>query len=289
MVNLVKTKIRILILATTCCLLLASCGFGSSSQTTTTTTSTTTTTTTLPAISSIFSSNVPGLSVGDCFDEGSVARQVDCVELHDGQVIATNISLDSELSGTTSAALWNADAEDKCATEYKDFVGHEYSRVKGRFNISILITDAYSTTVSCTVVNADGEKWAGSAKNFVGSYEGISVGDCLMFPTEVNDAQVISCSQPHEGEMFVEERSIGVTSKTALYPTRSEWRDISFRICEKPFYTYTGVAEDNEDVTYSYTYPLEEDWAIIKGRTISCIASSYTGELISYSVRRSVG
>jgi len=282
----VRTKIRTLILATTCGLLLAACGIGSSTPTTTTTTSTTTTTTTLPAILSLFSSNVPGLSVGDCFDEGSVAVQVDCIQLHDGQVIATNISLDSELSGTTSVDLWNADAEDKCAINYKEFVGHEYSRVKGRFNISILITNAYSTTVSCTVVNADGEKWAGSAKNFVGSYEGISVGDCLMFPTDVNDAQVINCSQPHEGEMFVEERSTGITLKTAPYPTRSEWRDIAFRICEKPFYAYTGVTEDNEDVTYSYTYPLEEDWEVVNRRTISCIASSYTGELISYSVRR---
>lgn len=281
-----RTKIQTLILATTCGLLLAACGFGSSSPTTTTTTSTTSTTTTLPAILSLFSSNVPGLSVGDCFDKGSVAVQVDCVQLHDGQVIATNISLDSELSGTTSADLWNADAEDKCATNYKEFVGHEYSRVKGRFNISILITDAYSTTVSCTVVNADGKKWAGSAKNFVGSYEGISVGDCLMFPTAVNDAQVINCSQPHEGEMFVEEKSTGITLKSAPYPTRSEWRDISFRICEKPFYAYTGVTEDNEEVTYSFTYPLEEDWAMNNGRTISCIATSYTGELLSYSVRR---
>ena len=281
-----QSNLRITLLSIGLAVLLASCGLGATSETTTTTTSSTTTTTTIPAVLSLFSSNVPGLSVGDCFNEGSVAVQVDCVELHDGQVIATNISLDSELSGTTSTDLWNADAEDKCANDYKNFVGHEYSRVKGRFNISILITDAYLTTVSCTVVNADGEKWAGSAKNFVGSYEGISVGDCLMFPTEVNDAQVINCSQPHEGEMFVEERSTGITLKTAPYPTRSEWRDIAFRICEKPFYAYTGVTEDNEDVTYSYTYPLEEDWEVVNRRTISCIASSYTGELISYSVRR---
>ena len=283
-----QSNLRITLLSIGLAVLLASCGFGSSSPTTTTTTSstTTTTTTTIPAVLSLFSSNVPGLSVGDCFDEGSVAIQVDCVQLHDGQVIATNISLDYELSGTASADLWNADAEDKCATAYKDFVGHEYSRVKGRFNISILITDAYSTTVSCTVVNADGEKWAGSAKNFVGSYEGISVGDCLMFPTEVNDAQVINCSQPHEGEMFVEERSTGITLKAAPYPTRSEWREIGFRICEKPFFAYTGATEDDEELDYSYTYPLEEDWAFIKYRTVSCFATSYTGELLSYSVRR---
>jgi len=211
---------------------------------------------------------------------------VDCVQLHDGQVIATNISLDYELSGTASANLWNADAEDKCSTEYKNFVGHEYNNTKGRFYISILLTDASSTTVSCTVINADGEKWAGSAKNFVGSYEGISVGDCLMFPTAVNDAQVINCSQPHEGEMFVEERSFGSTLKSAPYPTRSEWTEIGYRICYKQFLAYTGVSEDDEDLDYSSTYPVEKDWSNISRRTVSCFATSYTGELLSYSVRR---
>ena len=211
---------------------------------------------------------------------------MDCVQLHDGQVIATNISLDYELSGTASADLWNADAEDKCATEYKTFVGHEYNNTKGRFYISILLTDASSTTVSCTVVNADGEKWAGSAKNFVGSYEGISVGDCLMFPTDFDDARVINCSQPHEGEMFVEEKSTSLTLRSAPYPTRSEWRAIAFRICDKPFRAYTGISEDDERFGYGYTYPLEEDWPEINRRTVSCIATSYTGELLSYSVRR---
>jgi len=286
----VRTKLRSILLTTGFAVLLTACGIGSSNQTTTTTTSsttsTTTTTTTLPAILSAFSLTVPGLSVGDCFDEGSTVVQVDCVQLHDGQVIATNISLDSELSGTASPDLWNADAEDKCATDYKNFVGHDYSKTKGRFYISLLLTDASSTTVSCTVINADGEKWAGSAKNFVGSYEGISVGDCLMFPTDVNDAQVINCSQPHEGEMFVKRKSAGITLRSAPYPTRSEWRDIAFRICDKPFYAYTGVTEDNEDVAYSFTYPLEEDWSDINRRKVSCIATSYTGELLSYSVRR---
>ena len=285
-----QSNFRIAVLTTGLALLIAACGVGSSNQSTTTTTSSTTTTppttTTLPAILSTFSLTVPGLSVGDCFDEDSTAVQVDCVQLHDGQVIATNISLDYELSSTASSDLWNADAEDKCSAEYMNFVGHEYNRAKGRFYISILLTDASSTTVSCTVVNADGEKWAGSAKNFVGSYEGISVGDCLMFPTDINDAQVIDCSQPHEGEMFVEERSTGITLKAAPYPTRSEWRDIGYRICEKPFFAYTGATEDNEELDYSYTYPLEEDWIIIKYRTVSCFATSYTGELLSYSVRR---
>lgn len=295
-VDVVRTCVQKIILTTVCGLLMTACGGISSIETTTTTSSTTTTspttttsstsTSTIPAILSIFSSTVPGLSVGDCFNEGSIAVQVDCSQLHDGQVIATNVSLDYGLSGTTSAELWIADAEDKCSAYYKNFVSHDYNREESRFNISILVSDGFSTNVSCTVVSADGKKWAGSAKNFIGSYVGISVGDCLMFPTDVNDAKVINCSQPHEGEMFVEEKLVGITLKTAPYPTRSEWLDIGDRICGKPFLAYTGVTEDDETLSYSFTYPLEEDWAVVSGRTVSCIATSYTGELLSYSVRR---
>lgn len=265
--------------------LLASCGFVSSADTTTTTTSTTTTTT-LPAILSKFSQTIAGLSVEDCFNEGNPTIQVECSELHDGQVIATDVLLDYSLSNSDSQTLWEADAEDKCSDEYEAFVGHEYNSKEGRFRISLLLTEASSTRVSCTVINADGEKWAGSAKNFVGSYEGVSVGDCFMFPTAINDAVVVSCTEPHDGEMFLREKSTGITAKDAPYPTRSEWGDIAFRICEKPFYAYTGVAEDDETLSYSFTYPLENDWPDVKRRTISCIATSYTGERLSYSVKR---
>lgn len=262
------------------------CGFVSSAETTTTTTTSTTTTTTLPAILSKFSMTIPGLSVEDCFNNGEPATQIECSELHDGQVIATDVLLDYTLSGSDSQTLWEADAEDKCADEYESFVGHEYNRTEGRFRISILLTDASSTRVTCTVINADGEKWAGSAKNFVGSYEGVSVGDCFMFPTAINDAVVVSCTVPHDGEMFLRGKSTGITAKDAPYPTRSEWRDIAYRICDKPYYAYTGVSEDDETLSYSFTYPLEEDWVNLSRRTISCIATSYTGERLSYSVRR---
>ena len=290
--NVVATNVKSLLLATGFGLLMTACGAGPSVESTTTTSpatttsSTTTTTTTIPVVLSLFSLTAPGLSVGDCFDEDSTAVQVDCAQLHDGQVIATNVSLDYGLSETTSARLWIADAEDKCSAYYKDFVGHDYRTEKGRFKISILISDGFSTNVSCTVVSDDGEKWAGSAEDFVGSYDGVSFGDCVMFPTDINDAKVVDCSQPHEGEMFVKEKSVGIRAKTAPYPTRSEWREIGYRICEKPFLAYTGETDDEEDFAYSYTYPLEEDWSVVSFRTVSCFATSYTGELLSYSVRR---
>ena len=66
-----QSNLRITLLSIGLAVLLASCGLGATSETTTTTTSSTTTTTTIPAVLSLFSSNVPGLSVGDCFNEGS--------------------------------------------------------------------------------------------------------------------------------------------------------------------------------------------------------------------------
>jgi hypothetical protein len=264
---------------------LSSCGFSSTSETTTTTEAITTTTT-IPAIQVAFSLTVPGLSVGDCFNNSANVIQIDCSELHDGQVIATDIRLDYTLIETAYASLWESDAEDKCAVNYKNFVGHEYKKDESRFKISLLLTDANSTLVSCTVVDQEGDKWAGTAENFVGSYEGVEIGDCFMFPTDINDAIVVSCTQPHEGEMFLKEKPVSITSKDAPYPTRNEWRDIAYGICDKPFLAYAGVSESDKTLSYSFIYPLEGDWGDVNQRTISCIATSYNGERLSYSVRR---
>jgi hypothetical protein len=265
--------------------LLASCGIGSTAATTTTT-ETPTTTTSVPAILTQFRLNVPGLSVGDCFNDDSSVVQVNCDQLHDGQVIATNIRLNDSLLESAYKSLWESSAEDKCAYKYNNFVGHNYKKGEGRFKISLLLNEVDSTTVACTVISADGRKWAGTAENFIGSYGGVKVGDCLMFPTDINDAIVVDCSEPHEGEMFLRNKSIGILDKDVPYPTRNEWRELGYKICEDQYLAYTGVSEDNENLSYSFIYPLEQDWLDVSGRTISCIATSASGEQLSYSVRK---
>ena len=279
-------SLRPILLLPVAAFLLTACGIGSTAATTTTTEAPTTTTS-VPAILSSFPLTVPGLSVGDCFDDGPSAVQVDCNELHDGQVIATDVRLEYSLLETSYKSLWESEAEDKCAYEYKNFVGHEYKKGEGRFKISLLLNDGYSTNVACTVIGADGKKWAGSAKNFVGSYAGVEVGDCLMFPTDINDAVVVNCSEMHEGEMFLRDKFIGISSKDVPYPTRNEWRQLGYKICDDQFFAYTGIPEDDETLSYSFIYPLEEDWLDVSGRTISCIATSASGERISFSVRKS--
>ena len=278
-------SLRSILLIPAAAFLLSACGIGSTSETTTTTEAPTTTTT-VPAILSSFALTAPGLSVGDCFNDGDTATQIECTELHDGQIIATNIRLDYSLLETSYASLWESDAEDKCSYDYKQFVGHDYKKGEGRFKISVLLNDASSTSVSCTVVDADGEKWAGTAENFIGSYEGVDVGECFMFPTDINDAIVVNCSESHEGEMFLVNKSVGITAKDAPYPTRNEWRQAAYKICNSPFLAYTGISEDDETLSYSFIYPLEEDWPIVSDRTISCIATSGNGEQLSYSVRK---
>lgn len=264
----------------------SSCGSESSSGTSTTAASTSTSNVPIPAIFSSFSKTVPGLSVGDCFNFGPKVIQIECSKLHDGQVIATGVGLDYTLMQSSSSTLWRADAEDKCAVYFKNFVGYEYSREEGRFRISILLAESISTTISCIVIDANDVKWAGTAENFIGSYETVSTGDCFLFPTDINDAIVVNCSQPHEGEMFLKDRNVGIALENSPYPTRNEWRQIASQICELPFFNYTGLAEDDKTISYSFTFPLEIDWPEVNRRVLSCVATSYSGELLSFSVRK---
>ena len=277
--------LRSILLIPTAAFLLTACGFGSTAATTTTTEAPTTTTSVPPILTS-FALTTPDLSVGDCFNVVSSAIQVNCDQPHDGQVIATNIRLDYSLVENTYKSLWEANAEDKCAYKYNNFVGHNYKKGEGRFKISLLLNDIDSTTVACTVIGADGQKWVGTAENFIGAYPGVKVGDCLMFPTDINDAIVVKCSEPHEGEMFLRNKSIGISTKDAPYPTRNEWREIGYKICEDQYLAYTGVSEDDETLSYSFVYPLEKDWLDVSGRTMSCIATSASGERLSSSVRK---
>ena len=268
-------------------ILVAGCGASSTVDTTTTVESTTTSTSsTLPPHVASLGLTVPGLSKGDCYQSGSTVTQVDCEQLHDGQVIELGISLDPSLTLSEDVSLWQKDAEDKCSASFKNFVGYTYDKEDGRFLIAPIVEDPAIPTISCAVVDADGKKWAGTAENFIGSYEGVDVGDCFLFPTNINDAIVVSCTQPHDGEMYINDQRIGITSTNAPYPTEDEWDDIAFRICEKPFTTYTGKSTDDDDVSYSFTYPLQEDWYEISQRTLSCIATSGDGRQLSFSLRK---
>ena len=266
---------------------LAACGGSASVETTTTVKpSTTSTSSTLPPHVATMGLTVPGLSKGDCYQSGSTVTQVDCEELHDGQVIQTGMALDSSLTLTEDVSLWQKDAEDKCSPSFKDFVGYTYDKEDGRFLIAPIIEDASTPTISCAVVDADGKKWAGTAENFIGSYESVRVGDCFLFPTNTNDAIVVNCTQPHDGEMFINDQKIGINSSNAPYPTEDEWDDIAFKICEKPFTAYTGKSVDDTDVSYSFTYPLQSDWYEVSQRTLSCVATSGDGRQLSYSLRK---
>ncbi|MCG3770956.1 MAG: hypothetical protein JW384_02136 [Nitrosomonadaceae bacterium] len=281
-----------LLLAVALVVVVACSGSDAAPGTATSTTSTiaeettTSTTSTIAPILTVFDQAAAGLTVGDCFDARDIAVKVACESLHDGQVIATAVYLDSSLEETVQSALWIRDAEEKCSLPFKEFVGYDYNPEKGRFLISLLVEDASASLVTCTVLNSYGERWAGSAKNFVGSYQGVSVGDCFMFPTEINDAIVVDCAESHDGEMFLRDVNVGITRETSPYPSRGDWGDIANRICEKPFVRYTGASLDDEVLSYSYIYPLKSDWGDIKERTLSCIANSYSGEQLSYSVRK---
>ena len=141
--------------------------------------------------------------------------------------------------------------------------------------------------VSCTVEDANGDLWAGTAEAITGSYFGIEVGDCFDFPTATSNALEIDCNEPHEGEMYIVDELVLDEDPSAPYPTEDEWDEIATFICDGPFEDYTGysTSDENVNLSYSYVFVLEEDWYDVASRQLSCVVVSYDGTLLEGSTR----
>lgn len=226
------------------------------------------------------------LAIGDCYEMAEFARPVDCSELHDGQVISLNTSLDIQLTSSTSEESWFDAIDEACINSFEDFLKVRYSYGDGQFVLDAIIKSADPLSINCTVIRSDNEKWVGSAEVEIGSYENVGFGDCFDPPDGIEDAVVIPCSKPHYAEMFLVDAKIGLDDIYAPYPTDDEWNNIQDRICTGPFMKYTGKSINAVDYSMALILPLESDWDDISSRTISCAITSGTGSSWSGSKRK---
>lgn len=228
---------------------------------------------------------------GDCYDvsDETVKLVSSCEELHLGEVFLSGARLYIP-AGEDDAEVWYDILLDACGSEFEAFTGDDPEDSSSRWLLWGLLEQQEDdeTIVSCTVESADGELWAGTAENVVGSYSGIEVGDCFDFPTETLDARKVDCSVPHEGEMFIVDAPIFADNESAPYPTDEEWSDLATLICDKPFEDYTGYSPYDESVNISYSliYTLEGDWYDVERRALTCAVVSYDGTLLEGSWRR---
>jgi hypothetical protein len=221
------------------------------------------------------------LSVGDCYtvSNRNTAVRIDCYRLHDGQVVQRSASIEGLSPNETDLNVWKWIVTATCTPTFETFTGNPISQ-SPEFAVDAILTSATKSPAeaACVAVSADGELWAGTAKMSIGAYVGIEVGDCFDFPTETRNAVELPCDEPHEGEMYVVEEPLRINAWDAPYPDVDQWAAIAAAICDKPFGEYTGVdIEESVDLSYSYLFTLEADWADLTQRTLSCAVVSENG------------
>lgn len=223
---------------------------------------------------------------GDCFtlaaDEVST---IDCTQLHDGQVFMPEVTLTGVDPAETSADAWALAATSACTLEFHTFVGSDQPDSYLQSYV-ITSTPGGPPVVACTVVDANGKQWAGTAESITGSYESVEVGDCFDYPTASVDALELPCDQAHDAEMFVVGGPLGLDPPETPYPTEQQWQDLSETVCLGPFADYTGKQyADALDLAYTFVYPLEPDWSDVDQRKMSCAITSIDGTKLVGSKR----
>lgn len=252
-----------------------------------TTSSSSSTSTTISADLSFVAEMFPiaddSLEVRDCYDKGYYAQLVDCESPHDGQIIG-RVVLDKSLLLVREKEVWLTAIDNQCAYAFEEFRNDEpHSRDGQNPDSSSFILDAIVLPVNllqiyCTVVLRNGATWTGSAEIAIGLYSDVEVGDCFNPPTQIDDAEVVPCSEPHYAEMFLKDAPIGLNDELDPYPSDSEWEEIQVRLCLEPFRQYTG--KRYQDVAYSFAliFPVKTNWKDLAARTVSCAITSGTGQ-----------
>jgi len=250
-----------------------------------------------PAESTPVEVDLPFLSIEDygttrdCYDEegDNAVIAMNCDDLHLGQIISTRNSLQVD-PDEGDPEVWYEAAVKVCGNDFKQFTGDDSEDAESRWVLWALIEGDVSdgVYVSCTVEDANGDLWAGTAEAITGSYFGIEVGDCFDFPTATSNALEIDCNEPHEGEMYIVDELVLDEDPSAPYPTEDEWDGIATLICDGPFEGYTGysASDENVNLSYSYVFGLEEDWYDVDSRLLSCAVVSYDGTLLEGSTRK---
>lgn len=228
------------------------------------------------------------LNVGDCYNIGTdnVVVMVSCDELHVGQVFESDIALTGIEPTDPNPDNWLFATTVACRDALETFTGAPLGTVD--FTVAALVTSPADapTVISCTAVKADGAQWVGTAERIKGAYAGIDVGDCFDFPTATSpSAHELPCNGPHEAEMYVVDTPL-VPDQLAPYPTLTEWAALAQMICNAPFAAYTGQSINKAtDLSYAYLYTLDQDWANVSLRQMSCAVVNHDGTRLVGSVR----
>ena len=110
------------------------------------------------------------------------------------------------------------------------------------------------------------------------SLSGVTVGQCFSDVLAGTDLSIVlgerimSCAEPHRGEMFG--TATYPAAASASFPSGTSLDDYAGRLCASAFQEYVGTPADSSMLAWAYTTPSEETWTSDGDRWIGCWVES---------------
>ncbi|MDR6868288.1 hypothetical protein J2Y69_002902 [Microbacterium resistens] len=103
----------------------------------------------------------------------------------------------------------------------------------------------------------------------------LKLGDCLMATgtaTQISDANVVPCEQPHDQEVYYEFKLEEGAYDEATVNTAAE------QCYGQPFTDFIGVPFDSSSLEAYYLSPTKETWEQLNDRLIQCLIADPAGQ-----------
>lgn len=107
----------------------------------------------------------------------------------------------------------------------------------------------------------------------------IYVGDCVNEfgeegPSEFSEAPTISCSEPHDYEVYHAED----VQETGLYPGFDRISEIATEICYDEFADFVGTSYEESGLDFTSWFPTEDGWNEGADREVLCLIYDPAGQ-----------
>ena len=213
-------------------------------------------------------------TTGDCVaevpqgDESVSVSNIDCADLHEGEVVAVLAMPDGGFPGQDALAEYRRRCESELITYSPGAAQDPTIGLYVRYPTQSLWERGYRD-VTC-VATSDPPR-TGSIKGWTGERSVASyfrTGDCFAeLPTGAKEVTLVDCAEPHAAEVFaVFMLANGDFPGEAVL---SEYRDR----CDRQFAVYSPSGAQDPSVRVLKRYPDQAAWDL-GDRSVTCIAAS---------------
>lgn len=114
----------------------------------------------------------------------------------------------------------------------------------------------------------------------------LKVGDCKLADdasgTELSEAKVVPCGDPHDEEIFYE-----FDLPEGELPAADAIEQSVWETCDPQFESFVGISEVDSALSYAFFAPTADGWAQLDDRTVQCVLYSEDGTTLEGSAKGS--